>query len=109
LNASAPVGITASDLWAANIPPAANGTSLSDFLGIAYPTLIAQQQYQLLTLPFYADYAAANDGRRPFVDPAPLVPWAFGQVNVTADASEQALGNKTVFVEWWEGKCGCAE
>jgi hypothetical protein len=103
LNASAPVSITASDLWAANSPPAANGSSLSDFLGIAYPTLIAQQQYQLLTLPFYADYAAANDGRRPFVDPAPLVRWAFGQVNVTADASEQALGNKTVFVEWWEG------
>jgi hypothetical protein len=88
-------------LWAETSPAAAGNSSISDYLGYVYPVLISQQQYNLLTLPFYADYASKNSGKKPFVDPAPLIRWAYGQNNWTADATAQALQNKTVFMEWW--------
>jgi hypothetical protein len=88
-------------LWAGTTPAAANGDSIADYLNIVYPVLISQQQYNLLTLPFYADYAAAHGGRRPFVDPTPLIRWAWGETNVSASATEQAIANKTVFMDWW--------
>jgi hypothetical protein len=91
-------------LWSASAPAAAGGASLSSYLGIVYPVLISQQQYSLFTLPFYADYAAAHQGRRPFIDPIPLIRWAFGQNNVSADASVQASQNKIVFMDWFASK-----
>ncbi|KUJ09500.1 putative Glutamyl-tRNA amidotransferase subunit A [Mollisia scopiformis] len=100
LNAST-TALDVESLWSTNGPAAAGGDSIDDYLGIVYPVLIAQQQYSLFTLPFYADYAAAHDGKRPFVDPAPLIRWAYGQNNVSADATTQALQNKTVFMDWW--------
>lgn len=87
--------------WEQTRPPAAGNSSISTYLGFVYPVLISQQQYNLLTLPFYQDYAAKNMGKRPFVDPAPLIRWAYGQMNWTASATEQALQNKTVFMNWW--------
>jgi len=57
--------------WAASQPPSVN-TTLSRYLNITYALIIAQEQTKLVRDPFYADYAAAHDGRRPFVDPAPL-------------------------------------
>jgi hypothetical protein len=88
-------------LWANTTPSAAGDTSINDYLNIVYPVLISQQQYNLITLPFYADYAAAHGGRRPFIDPSPLIRWGWGQTNVSADATEQAIQNKTVFMDWW--------
>ncbi|KAK6610825.1 glutamyl-tRNA amidotransferase [Botrytis cinerea] len=82
-------------------PSGANDSSIEDFLSLVYPTLISQQQYSLLAEPFYADYAAANDGARPFIDPVPLSRWAWGQNNISADASEQAISNKTIFMDWF--------
>lgn len=96
--------IDVASLWSSNGPEEAGGASINDYLGIVYPVLISQQQYELVTLPFYADYAAKHNGKRPFVDPAPLIRWAYGQNNVTADATTQALQNKTVFMEWWNGE-----
>lgn len=87
-------------LWQANSPAAAGTSSISQFLGLVYPTLIGQQQYKQFTLPFYADYAAANDGRRPFIDPVPLTRWAWAEA-LGPSAEAQALSNKTVFTEWW--------
>jgi hypothetical protein len=101
LGAPTPTAINLNNLWTGSAPAAAGGASLSTYMGIVYPVLIAQQQYSLFTLPFYADYAAAHDGRRPFIDPVPLIRWGFGQNNVSADASVQALQNKTVFMDWW--------
>lgn len=46
---------------------------LSIFLNRTYPTLISKEQTKNVRDPFYADYAAAHDGRLPFVDPVPLV------------------------------------
>lgn len=104
LGASTPTPITPATLWTASPPAAANGASLSDYISLAYPTLISQQQYSLLTLPFYSDYAAAHDGKRPFVDPSPLIRWAFGQNDVAPDASSTYLSHAAVFRKWWEEK-----
>ncbi|KAJ9641122.1 hypothetical protein H2199_005790 [Coniosporium tulheliwenetii] len=49
--------------------------------------------------PFYADYAAAHNGRLPFVDPPPLTRWAYGD-NATATV-EEAVANKTAFMDWF--------
>lgn len=87
-------------LWASTRPAEASGNSLAQFMGAVYPILISRQQYRLLTLPFYSDYAAAHDGRRPFINPVPLTRWAYGQ-SFPATAEEQALANKTVFTDWW--------
>ncbi|KAK0105533.1 hypothetical protein ONS95_004108 [Cadophora gregata] len=87
--------------WASTRPVEAGGNSLTQFMGTVYPILISQQQYRLLTLPFYSDYAAAHDGRRPFINPVPLTRWAYGQ-GFPAEAEQQALVNKTVFTEWWK-------
>lgn len=98
LNATAPSAIDLNTLWTANRPAEAQGSSLSQFMGTVYPILIAQQQYRLVTLPFYADFAAAHGGKRPFVNPVPLVRWAYGQ-SFPPEAEKQALANKTVFTD----------
>jgi len=78
---------------------AANASTLSDLLSLTYPTLISKQQYNLFGKPFIADYAAANDGRMPFLDPNPLVRWTFAQTNQTT--LEEGIANKTIFMDWW--------
>ena len=59
--------------WNQSKPVQAGSASLSGFLNITYPILISKEQTMLVRDPFYRDYAAIHDGRRPFVDPAPLV------------------------------------
>lgn len=46
---------------------------LSVLLNRTYPTLISKEETKNVRDPFYRDYAAAKGGRRPFVDPVPLV------------------------------------
>lgn len=53
--------------------PDPNLPSLEILLNRTYPTLISKEQTKNVRAPFFADYAAAHDGRRPFVDPVPLV------------------------------------
>lgn len=103
LNATTSV-LDIDSIWNQTRPAVAGNQTLEQIFGFVYPVLISQQQYDLLTLPFYADYAAANMGKRPFVNPVPLTRWAYGQVNWTADATEQALQNKTIFKDWWSSK-----
>lgn len=80
--------------------PRGSDPSLDDLLNLTYPILISQEQTRLVRAPFYEDYAAAHDGRRPFVDPAPLIRWAFGDAypNNTVDI---ANANRTIFKDWW--------
>lgn len=47
--------------------------SLDIFLNRTYPTLISKEETKNVRDPFYADYAAIHDGRKPAVDPVPLV------------------------------------
>ena len=60
-------------LWNDTKPKEAGDSSLDELLNITYPILISKEQTMLLRDGFYADYAKAHDGRRPFVDPVPLV------------------------------------
>jgi hypothetical protein len=101
LNSTSTTALDLGSLWNETTPSAANGSSISDFLQLVYPVLITQQQYSLLAEPFYKDYAAAHNGARPFIDPVPLSRWTWGQKNVSADASTEALFNKTVFMDWF--------
>lgn len=57
--------------------PNPNLPSLSVLLNRTYPTLISKEQTKNVRDPFYRDYAAAKGGRRPFVDPVPLVRFPF--------------------------------
>lgn len=97
------------DVTAFDIDAAWNSTgpvkdTIGVYLNTTYPTLISQQQYSLLAVPFYADYSKANNGRRPFVNPTPLTRWAWGQNNISSDALELQLKRKAVFADWWNGK-----
>ncbi|KAF1989847.1 amidase signature enzyme [Aulographum hederae CBS 113979] len=83
--------------WTAT-KPASAPQNLAEFLNITYPILITKQQIPLVRDPFYRDYAAVHSGRLPFVDPVPLVRWGYGE-NATATV-EEAVANKTVFMEW---------
>lgn len=60
------------ELWQ-QTKPDRNLPSLAMLLNRTYPTLISKEQTKNVRAPFFADYAAAHDGRRPFVDPVPLV------------------------------------
>jgi hypothetical protein len=73
--------------------------SLNRLLNITYPLLISQEQTKLVRDPFYADYAAAHEGRLPFVDPVPLYRWSFGDSSTETIAD--AVANKTTFMDWF--------
>ncbi|KAG8624976.1 hypothetical protein KVT40_006727 [Elsinoe batatas] len=99
LNATTSTFSTAT-AWTNSTPPGAD-PSLATFLNFTYPIIIAKQQTRLVRDPFYAAYAAANGGRRPFVNPAPLVRWGYGDT-VPDSALAEANANKTVFADWWD-------
>ncbi|KAK1818432.1 hypothetical protein LTR12_007112 [Friedmanniomyces endolithicus] len=80
--------------------PAGSDPGLTDLLNLTYPIIIAQEQTKLVRDPFYADYAAVHDGRRPFVDPAPLVRWAFGDSYPNTTLAV-ANANRTLFADWF--------
>lgn len=86
--------------WAASPPAAAGNTSINKYLNLTYPIIISQEQTKLVRDPFYADYGAVHDGRRPFVDPAPLARWAFGDGYPPSQlATENA--KRLVFTDWF--------
>lgn len=90
------------DEWKTSAPAHVNGSSLTDMLTTTYAVLISKHQTELVRDPFYRDYAAAFDGRKPFVNPAPLARWAYGD-NLPATALSDALHNKTIFMDWFNG------
>ena len=57
---ASPLNIT--ELWF-ETKPDVTLPDLDDFLNITYPILISKEQTMLVRDPFYADYAAAHDGR----------------------------------------------
>lgn len=71
---------------------------LGTLLNLTYALLITKEQIPLVREPFYRDYAAKYDGRRPFVNPVPLARWGWGQ-NQTIPVTE-AVANKTIFMSW---------
>ncbi|KAL9012695.1 MAG: hypothetical protein Q9173_002561 [Seirophora scorigena] len=99
LNAKAPTPLNLTTSWAAS-KPASAPSSLTALLNLTYPVLISKQQTRLVRDPFFAAYAAVYDGRKPFVDPAPLVRWAFGDSQPDSALAE-AQANKTIFMDWF--------
>lgn len=77
--------------------------SLDAYLNLTYPVIIAQQQIKNVRDPFYADYAAANDGRKPFVNPSPLARWAFGESFPPTQLAEENRKRK-VFSDWFSSE-----
>ncbi|KAF2104459.1 glutamyl-tRNA amidotransferase [Rhizodiscina lignyota] len=84
--------------WSAN-PPKGVTAPIAQYLNLTYPLLIGQEQIRLVRDPFYADYAAAHEGRRPFIDPVPLARWAFAE-NLTETIAD-GQRNMTVFTNWF--------
>ncbi|KAL8818807.1 MAG: hypothetical protein Q9223_002648 [Gallowayella weberi] len=99
LRAKPPTALNLTTAWASS-KPASAPDSLATLLNLTYPVLISKQQTRLVRDPFYASYATAHDGRKPFVDPAPLVRWGFGDT-FPASALQEAQNNKTIFMDWF--------
>jgi hypothetical protein len=87
--------------WAKTGPVKAN---LSTYLYTTYPVITSLQQIKLVAKPFYADYAAKNQGRRPFVNPSPLARWNWGMKNISSNATGPALVEKNTFKDWLNTK-----
>ncbi|KAK1525566.1 hypothetical protein CABS01_00655 [Colletotrichum abscissum] len=86
--------------WAETGPVGVRNQTLDDVLGLTYATLITKEQTPLVRDPFYADYAAAHNGRLPFVNPVPLARWGWGDKQ-PASALDDARANKTLFMNWF--------
>lgn len=86
--------------WSATGP---GGPRLAQLLNQTYATIIAKEQVELVRNPFYRDYAAAHDGRTPFVNPVPVSRWAYGDSRSAADL-EAEYKAKATFMKWWNDK-----
>ena len=81
--------------------PSSVTSDIQDLLNTTYITVISQRQTQLVRKPFYSDYAAEHEGRLPFVNPAPLARWAYGDAQ-PASAADDGIRNKTVWMDWFQ-------
>ncbi|CZR64559.1 related to glutamyl-tRNA(Gln) amidotransferase, subunit A [Phialocephala subalpina] len=76
-------------------------SDVNEMLNTTYAILTSVDQYALLGAPFFSDYAAANQGRTPFINPGPLARWRWGQANSDNSTYAAALANMTTFRTWW--------
>lgn len=76
--------------------------SLLSFINNTYEVLSAKEQARIVRDSFYADYAAANEGRLPHVNPAPLQRWALG--DGSSSTIDEGISNKTIFMDWFNDK-----
>ncbi|KAK3393981.1 amidase signature domain-containing protein [Podospora didyma] len=90
--------ITLATEWTSTGPKGA--PALAQFLNTTYPTLITKEQIALVREPFYRDYAAAHDGRRPFVNPVPLARWGYGDT-VSESQLQAQYDAKKSFMDWF--------
>ncbi|KAF5708544.1 glutamyl-tRNA(Gln) amidotransferase subunit A [Fusarium mundagurra] len=89
-----------SEHWASEGPKSVRNTPLTELLNVTYATLITKQQIALVKEPFFRDYAAAHDGRKPYIDPAPSARWAWGESQPDS-LLDDAIHNKTIFMDWF--------
>ena len=98
---------------AIDVPKAWEATSnvnvtLNSYLNITYAIIIAQEQVKRIRDPFYADYAAANDGRRPFINPSPLARWSFGETFPPTQLAEENR-KRSIFSKWFASEVLAAD
>ncbi|KAG5762281.1 hypothetical protein H9Q72_009621 [Fusarium xylarioides] len=86
--------------WSSTGPKSVQSTPLTELLNVTYAALISKQQIALVKEPFFKDYAAAHDGRTPYIDPAPSARWAWGESQPDSLLNE-AIHNKTIFMDWF--------
>jgi hypothetical protein len=103
-----PEGLDVEEAWRSTGPTVAQGSNLDDYLGHIFPILTSKQQFALVADKFFADYGLAHDGRRPFVDPSPLLRWTYGQT-FPACVVDEALSNMTTFGQWWRSTIQTAD
>ncbi|OCB84568.1 amidase signature enzyme [Sanghuangporus baumii] len=84
------------ETWNATNPV---GVPVNVYLNETYPTLIAYHQWTVVGSKLFADYAAANGGRNPHINPAVLSRWQYGQEKGEAGYVEE-LAHRQVFEEW---------
>lgn len=88
-------------LWDSTKPSTvAANTTLDSMLALTYPILISKQQYPLIAAPLYADYAAANGGRKPFINPVPRSRWDWG-LGYPESQLDTEIEHKNTFTSWW--------
>lgn len=87
-----------SQLWAET---RGDSPAVDEMLNLTYAVFVSHDQWKLLGKPFFEDYAAKNGGRRPYVNPGPLVRWQWGQANAPDDVYAEALRNISTFKEWY--------
>lgn len=87
-----------SQLWAET---RGDSPAVDEMLNLTYAVFVSHDQWKLLGKPFFEDYAAKNGGRRPYVNPGPLVRWQWGQVNAPDEVYAEALRNISTFKEWY--------
>lgn len=96
-----------SSAWSATHP--SNVTAdYTTLLNLTYPILIGKHEVANLRDPFYADYAAVHDGRRPAIDPAVLIRWYFSD-QYPISAIDEAKANNSVFADWFSSQVLVAE
>ncbi len=103
-----PEALDVEKAWRSTCPAAAQGSNLEDYLGQVFPILTSKQQFALVADKFFTDYGFAHDGRRPFVDPSPLLRWTYGQT-LPSHAVDEALSNMTTFGKWWRSTIQTAD
>ncbi|KAA1466956.1 amidase signature enzyme [Dentipellis sp. KUC8613] len=87
-----------------SIPQAWNETSgvetpVDILLNQTYPILIGWHQSTVVGHPFYKDYAAANQGRMPHVNPGVLTRWDYAQ-SQGLSVFETELSHRETFENW---------
>ncbi|GKU16287.1 unnamed protein product, partial [Fusarium langsethiae] len=84
--------------WA-DTRPDSSPANVQNLLSQTWAVLAAQEQIRLVRDPFYRDYAAKFDGRRPYVNPSTNGAWAWGDsLPLLVD---EAVENKTTFATWF--------
>lgn len=84
--------------WNSSGEESTNG-NLYTYLNTTYPVLIGGYQYRILAQPFIQSYSAANGGRQPFIDPVPLVRWAFAE-SLGEKGYQDALDEQSTFTSF---------
>ncbi|KAK0717464.1 glutamyl-tRNA amidotransferase [Lasiosphaeria miniovina] len=90
--------LTLATEWTATGP--AGAAPLSQYLNTTYPAIITKEQIKLVRDPFYGDYAAANGGRLPFINPVPLSRWGYGDTLSEEQLQAQYTARET-FMGWF--------
>ncbi|EIM85123.1 amidase signature enzyme [Stereum hirsutum FP-91666 SS1] len=75
------------------------GVPLTTLLNTTYATMVAYHQWTVVGQPFFSDFAAANEGRNPHINPAVLARWQYGE-SQGADGYAAALIERETFENW---------